>query len=253
MDKSKLVIVVLTILILVWVFMFVSIMDTKHESDKSFDGALQVKDERTADSEKVIRGLKVTYDPSARLPEINRYDIEATEMPPAPLAEIERNMTVYLHTLHSRLGALAGPNVDSLEVWETFLEVTRNLPMTWDEQNRFRFPKPRKDNSIFVSLGTYRDPYCPMTIKSLYKNAKHADNVYVGLFQQNCFGPRCRTGVLVGGRVDDAGPDPDCYQLFCESEEGINSNACKNGHVRLYNVNESESLGPYMARYLGLP
>ena len=98
---------------------------------------------------------------------------------------------------------------------------------------------------------TYRDPYCPMTIKSLYSQAAHPDHIFVALFQQNCFGPKCRTGVLVGGKVDDAGPDDDCYKIFCASAEGIASNACNTGQVRLYNVNESESLGPYMARYLG--
>lgn len=60
-----------------------------------------------------------------------------------------------------------------------------------------------------------------------------------------------RTGVLKGGKVEDAGPDMDCYFEFCKSPEGIASNACNNGNVRLFNVNESESLGPYMARYLG--
>ena len=43
----------------------------------------------------------------------------------------------------------------------------------------------------------------------------------------------------------------DCYKEFCKSPEGIKSNACNTGQVRLFNVNESESLGPYMARYLG--
>lgn len=60
-----------------------------------------------------------------------------------------------------------------------------------------------------------------------------------------------RPGVLKGGKVEDAGPDMDCYFEFCKSPEGIASNACNNGNVRLFNVNESESLGPYMARYLG--
>lgn len=51
--------------------------------------------------------------------------------------------------------------------------------------------------------------------------------------------------------MDEAGPDVDCYKEFCESEEARRTGACKNRQVRLYNVNESESLGPYMARYLG--
>lgn len=168
-----------------------------------------------------------------------------------PLSEVQRNLTLYLNTLHSKLGALAGPKVTAEEIWETFLEVTRSMVMKWDTENRNKFEKPRNDDSIYVALGTYRDPYCPMTIKSLYANAKNPQKVFVGLFQQNCFEKKCRTGVLKGGIVNDMDTDVNCYTEFCSSSEGINSNACNNGNVRLFNVNESESLGPYMARYLG--
>ena len=186
-----------------------------------------------------------------KVPVPKRYLVEEQKLPPPPLAEIEANMTRYLHTLHSRFMELAGPTVDAMEVWQTFMDITKEMPMTWDAQNYHRFPMPRNDKSIFVSLGTYRDPFCPMTIKSLYSNARHPERLFVGMFQQNCFGPRCRTGVLKGGKVEDAGPDMDCYVEFCKSPEGQRSNACTNGHVHLFNVNESESLGPYMARYLG--
>lgn len=175
--------------------------------------------------------------------------VASADMP--PLAEIEANLTTYLHTLHSRLGAIAGPKVQAVNVWETFLDVTSNTLMRWEEQNKHRQPKQRKDKSIFVSLGTYRDPYCPMTIKSLYSMAAHPERLFVGLLQQNCFESQCRTGVLEGGKVEWAGPDVNCYTEFCKSPEGIKSNACNTGQVRLFNVNESESLGPYMARYLG--
>ena len=90
-----------------------------------------------------------------------------------------------------------------------------------------------------------------MTLKSLYAMAEHPERLFVGLFQQNCFDQKCRTGVLEGGKVEDAPPDVDCYKAFCSSEEGVASNACHTGQIRLFNVNESESLGPYMARYLG--
>jgi Glycosyltransferase (GlcNAc) len=172
-------------------------------------------------------------------------------VPPAPLAEIERNLTFYLHTLHTRLKALAGPHVDAVDVWEEYLDTTKSLLMVWDEQNKHRFPRARNDRSIFVSLGTYRDPYCPMTLKSLYAQAKHPERLYIGLLQQNCFEKKCRTGVLVGGKVEDMTTDMNCYTEFCNSPEGIRSNACNTGQIRLFNVNESESLGPYMARYLG--
>ena len=57
-------------------------------------------------------------------------------LPPPPLTEIAHNMTLYLHELHRRLGELAGPHVSPPVVWETFLEVTRAMPMVWDEENR---------------------------------------------------------------------------------------------------------------------
>eukprot|EP00596_Hydrurales_sp_CCMP1899_P002197 CAMPEP_0119042790 /NCGR_PEP_ID=MMETSP1177-20130426/16162_1 /TAXON_ID=2985 /ORGANISM="Ochromonas sp, Strain CCMP1899" /LENGTH=494 /DNA_ID=CAMNT_0007009807 /DNA_START=112 /DNA_END=1593 /DNA_ORIENTATION=+ len=183
--------------------------------------------------------------------EPRRYHLEEQHYDPPPLSEIERNMTLYLHTLHARLGALAGPTANAEKVWEEYLDVTKSMPMAWDDQNKHRIPEPKLDGSIFVSLGTYRDPYCPMTLKSLYSQAKNPEKLFVGLLQQNCFLEKCRTGVLVGGKVEDMGPDVDCYKEFCKSPEGVRSGACNTGQVRLFNINESESLGPYMARYLG--
>jgi [Skp1-protein]-hydroxyproline N-acetylglucosaminyltransferase len=180
-----------------------------------------------------------------------RYIKDEEIVEPPSLDEVRANMTHYLHTLHANLGALAGPNVDAAEVWDTYLDTTKSLLMKWDAENKHRFPKPRNDNSVFVSLGTYRDPYCPMTLKSLYDKAEHPERLFVGLLQQNCFEDHCRTGVLKGGVVETVGADDDCYKLFCASPEGVRSGACLSGQVRLFNVNESESLGPYMARYLG--
>lgn len=284
-DRVRVILLIGVLLISFWVYMFISLFQDNGVSNSGNSKPLRVHSivekqpvetftqpidlGETTDfavtggqenSEEVVASPKTLTEDDRRrilamidhkldLPLIKEHS--RPDVPPPPLQEIEQNMTRYLHTLHKRLSDLAGPTVEPLDVWETFLDVTRSMPMTWDEQNRHRFPKPRKDNSIFVSLGTYRDPYCPMTIKSLYANANHPERLFVGLFQQNCFGPVCRTGVLAGGRVENSGPDPDCYKEFCASPEGIASNACKNGHVRLFNVNESESLGPYMARYLG--
>ncbi len=180
--------------VVVWFFLLISVMDNKEAPKvaKSFD-SLQVIPVENSNIESVVDN-SLTPDYSAKLSLPKRYEAKETFIDPPPMAEVERNMTLYLTTLHKRLTALAGPTVDALVVWETFLEVTRDMPMTWDEQNAYRFPKPRSDGSIIVSLGTYRDPYCPMTIKSLYKNAKHPEKVVVGMFQQNCFGPKCRTG-----------------------------------------------------------
>jgi [Skp1-protein]-hydroxyproline N-acetylglucosaminyltransferase len=169
---------------------------------------------------------------------------------PPSLENVRNNITNYLYLIHKRLGALAGPEVEADDIWKEFFEVTKSTLISWDDENRNRFPLPRRDGSIFVSLGTYRDPYCPMTLKSLYSQASSPRKVFVGLFQQNCFEKVCRTGVLQGGKMEDTGADVNCYEEFCKSPEGQKSGAC-DGNIRLFNVNESESLGPYMARYFG--
>ncbi len=202
-DKSRLLYFIVFLFIFIWFSLLMSVMDNKDSPKvkKSFDVADHsphvIESTRVNPDRNAISDANIPHNFEMKLKEPRRYELADTFSNPAPMAEIERNMTLYLTTLHRRLTALAGPTVDALEVWETFLEVTRDMPMTWDEQNAYRFPKPRSDGSIFVSLGTYRDPFCPMTIKSLYKNAKHPEKVIVGMFQQNCFGPKCRTGMFL--------------------------------------------------------
>ena len=45
----------------------------------------------------------------------------------------------------------------------------------------------------------------------------------------------------------DVEPDEDCYKAFCDLPEG--KELCEKGHIRLLDINEPESLGPYAARY----
>ncbi|EGG21477.1 GlcNAc transferase [Cavenderia fasciculata] len=40
------------------------------------------------------------------------------------------------------------------------------------------------DNTIFVSIASYRDPECQWTIKNLFENADQPDNVYIGVCWQ---------------------------------------------------------------------
>ncbi len=129
------------------------------------------------------------------LPQISRKPAFIEEVyDPPPLSEIEKNITVYLHTIHKRFTELAGPSVDPMEVVENYYEITKNTLLLWDDYNKNRMPKQRNDDSIYVSLGTYRDPFCPMTLKSLYAQAKHPERLFVGLLQQNCFEKTCKTG-----------------------------------------------------------
>jgi [Skp1-protein]-hydroxyproline N-acetylglucosaminyltransferase len=246
MNSKTTLLVAVPLFMVIWFFvMYSSLRGTSNPSND-----LNEKINTDISSNSDTKQIKI-HTPNRKLVPPTRYVAEAVQLAPPPLEEIKRNMTLYLQTLHKRLGDIAGPTVTATIAWETFLDVTKSMPMVWDAENKERIPKPRNDGSVFVALGSYRDPFCPMTMKSLYSMAKDAEKIFVGLFQQNCFGPVCRTGVLKGGKVENAGPDLDCYVEFCNSPEGIKSNACNNGNVRLFNVNESESLGPYMARYMG--
>ena len=56
-----------------------------------------------------------------------------------PLEEIERNMTLYLQALHTRLGAIAGPKVTAVKAWNEYVDVTSTMTMTWDDENKHRY------------------------------------------------------------------------------------------------------------------
>ena len=42
-----------------------------------------------------------------------------------------------------------------------------------------------ENNTIFVSIASYRDDVCPTTLKSLYEMANKPENIFVGICQQN--------------------------------------------------------------------
>lgn len=237
---------------LVWCSLFISVFlpEATVKNNETFSEEATV-DTLTVDTLEDGKDAVARIEVESEMLEPKRFHLTEAHHEPAPLEEIRANMTLYLHTLHAKFVSMAGPTVDAESVWEAYLDITKSMPMAWDDQNKHRIPVAKTDGSIFVSLGTYRDPYCPMTLKSLYAQAKNPEKLYVSLLQQNCFLATCRTGVLVGGKVDDMGPDVDCYKEFCKSPEGQRSGACLTDQIRLFNVNESESLGPYMARYLG--
>lgn len=174
----------------------------------------------------------------------------STHSSPPSLDEVRRNLTFYLTQLHKRFGShISSGQVEGPVIWKEYFEITKDTLIKWDDDNQLRHYPKRNDRSIFVSVGTYRDPYCPMTLKSIYSQASNPSKIFVGLLQQNCFDKVCISGVLEGGVTTTQGTDVDCYAEFCKSPEGQRSQACENGQIRLFNINESESLGPYMARY----
>ena len=82
----------------------------------------------------------------------------------------------------------------------------------------------RKDDSIFVSIASYRDKECAATLRSIYENATHPNKVFVGIVQQNKEG------------------DSEC--------EIGNKDLYTQGNVRTLRLSYDDAKGPCYARYL---
>ncbi len=82
------------------------------------------------------------------------------------------------------------------------------------------------DDTIFISVASYRDASCPKTIDSIYSNAARPDLVFIGLCQQN-----------------DPKKDADCA-LNDKIDEQWRT------HIRTIRVAHFDAMGPTWARYL---
>ncbi|KAL7529693.1 hypothetical protein ACHAWF_003084 [Thalassiosira exigua] len=138
------------------------------------------------------------------------------------------------------------------------------LPLDEAYRGRAIFPI-RDDDSIFVSLASFRDHLLGDTLKGMFDQAAHPEKLFVGVVVQNCFGlnpypgepgVQCRTGAQVVGKVNgrdqtkvsDAPPDRNGIEEFCMSSEK-HREICNSGRIRALYVHENESLGPVVARY----
>jgi hypothetical protein len=79
---------------------------------------------------------------------------------------------------------------------------------------------------IFVSVASYRDKDCPETIKSLYKNAKNPNRIFVGICEQN------KEGDVKCINIED-------YEI----QRYINN-------IRIKSIPYTEAKGPTYARYI---
>ncbi|KAL7465188.1 hypothetical protein ACHAXS_005520 [Conticribra weissflogii] len=145
------------------------------------------------------------------------------------------------------------------EVIDAYFDLvnTQLEPLEHAYRGREIFPI-REDQSIFMSLGAYRDHLLGETLRQAFKRAAYPDKLFVGAVVQNCFGidVQCRTGVEVKGtdangrpitEVSDRPPDVNGIEEFCNDPEY--KQYCDAGQIRALYVNETESNGPTTARY----
>lgn len=79
------------------------------------------------------------------------------------------------------------------------------------------------NKTIFISIASYRDKDCPLTIKSIFENSSYRENIFLGICQQN------------------ADEDIDCL-------EGIPIEYQKN--IRVIRLKDTDAKGPTYARYI---
>ena len=164
--------------------------------------------------------------------------------PPMELDEIISYMDNWIHQLHEVL--MEAKHATFEGVWQAYHDLAVKTLYPWDRDYLSRMPPRREDGSVFLSVATYRDENCFNTVYNAYAKAKHPEKLFIGLTQQNCH-KNCRSGVLANLSMVEVPPDDDCYEKFCETDLG--KPICAKKQVRVLNIDEPESLGPYAARY----
>jgi [Skp1-protein]-hydroxyproline N-acetylglucosaminyltransferase len=164
--------------------------------------------------------------------------------PPMELDEIIQYLDTWIHQLHEAL--MEAKHAPFEGVWQAYHDLTVKTLYPWDRDYLSRMPPRREDGSVFLSVATYRDENCFNTVYNAYAKAKNPDKLFIGLVQQNCHA-NCKSGVLANLTMVQVPPDDDCEAKFCETDLG--KPICANKQIRVLNIDEPESLGPYAARY----
>lgn len=81
---------------------------------------------------------------------------------------------------------------------------------------------PNKDNKIFISVASYRDPQCPITILDLINKADKPENLVIVICQQNNY------------------DDINCYNNSLQTD----------AEIKIINMQSKDARGPCWARFL---
>jgi [Skp1-protein]-hydroxyproline N-acetylglucosaminyltransferase len=118
----------------------------------------------------------------------------------------------------------------------------------------------RNDDSIFLSVASFREHLLADTLMSAYSSATHPEKLFVGVIVNNCFGwdgdAPCQGSPKVVGQdangrdileIEDGKPDVNHIATFCNNSTF--QQYCEQGQVRVLYVNETDALGPAVTRY----
>ncbi|KAG7365045.1 glycosyltransferase GlcNAc [Nitzschia inconspicua] len=118
----------------------------------------------------------------------------------------------------------------------------------------------RNDDSIFLSVASFREHLLADTLMSAFGSATHPEKLFLGVIVNNCFGLDsnipCRGSPRVVGQdqngrdileIEDGKPDINHIGTFCGNITF--QKYCEQGQVRVLYINETDALGPAVTRY----
>jgi hypothetical protein len=77
------------------------------------------------------------------------------------------------------------------------------------------------NETIFISIASYRDKECPNTVNSIFENATYPHNIFLGICQQNksddidCFDPRWKNNIRIIRLKDTDAKGPTYARWHC--------------------------------------
>jgi hypothetical protein len=122
-----------------------------------------------------------------------------SELGPMSIEEIKKFLKDFLVEFHTV--QLNNKRAKFFEIWQAFHDFALKTLYPWDQDYLARMPARRFDDSIFVSLASYRDENCFNTLHGAYEMSKNPEQLFVGLVQQNCV-KDCRSGVLANLKME---------------------------------------------------
>lgn len=173
--------------------------------------------------------------------------------PPPRALETQQGFIGYLNERFAEMSAdktgVRGHDLGQ-NIWETYHDAT--MAYVLQEENdphadNFR-PGDAGEDTMFVTLTSFRDKQCPRTMRLMFENAARPEKLSVGLLQQNCY-ENCKGGALEGGVIPDVEPDVECLAEFC-AEGSEFRKYCESGQIISMRISEDEAMGPCFARYL---
>jgi len=176
----------------------------------------------------------------------NPYELKYGANHTVTIDEVVDVLSAFLTGLRDKWSQRQENSYTYHDVWYDYHAVAVEHLIPFDAYYLAHMPTRRDDDSIFVSMASYRDEYCMETLEGAYSNSENPAQLNIGIVQQNC-NKDCMSGVLENGRTEPVPADPDCYTLFCATALG--QPHCDEGRVRVLRVEESESMGPFAARY----